>query len=376
MKKRIFAAFLALTMALSLAACGASGGEKKESAKATEQGSEKGTEAGSEKAEESKAEKKDASSGKGLKVGIVTDVGGVNDGSFNQSAWEGLQRAQKELGIEAKYLESKTDADYKPNIETFVDEDYDLIICIGYALADALKAESASNPDVKFAIVDDASLADVSNVTSLMFEQAQVSYLAGYVAGKTSKSNTVGIVLGMATDLMNQFGYGYTAGVLDANASAKVLQANANSFADTATGKTAANNMVTNGADVIFQVAGGTGLGVIDACKEAKIWAIGVDSDQRSIAPETILTSAMKRVDNAVFDVTKELVEGKLEGGVKTYTLADEGVDLAPGTENINPEVVKEVEELKKKIVSGDLKVPNNKADFEAKYGNVYELDN
>ena len=376
MKKRIFAAFLALTMAFSLAACGASGGEKKESAKATEQGSEKGTEAGSEKAEESKAEKKDASSGKGLKVGIVTDVGGVNDGSFNQSAWEGLQRAQKELGIEAKYLESKTDADYKPNIETFVDEDYDLIICIGYALADALKAESASNPDVKFAIVDDASLADVSNVTSLMFEQAQVSYLAGYVAGKTSKSNTVGIVLGMATDLMNQFGYGYTAGVLDANASAKVLQANANSFADTATGKTAANNMVTNGADVIFQVAGGTGLGVIDACKEAKIWAIGVDSDQSSIAPETILTSAMKRVDNAVFDVTKELVEGKLEGGVKTYTLADEGVDLAPGTENINPEVVKEVEELKKKIVSGDLKVPNNKADFEAKYGNVYELDN
>ena len=376
MKKRIFAAFLALTMAFSLAACGASGGEKKESAKATEQGSEKGTEAGSEKAEESKAEKKDASSGKGLKVGIVTDVGGVNDGSFNQSAWEGLQRAEKELGIEAKYLESKTDADYKPNIETFVDEDYDLIICIGYALADALKAESASNPDVKFAIVDDASLADVSNVTSLMFEQAQVSYLAGYVAGKTSKSNTVGIVLGMATDLMNQFGYGYTAGVLDANASAKVLQANANSFADTATGKTAANNMVTNGADVIFQVAGGTGLGVIDACKEAKIWAIGVDSDQSSIAPETILTSAMKRVDNAVFDVTKELVEGKLEGGVKTYTLADEGVDLAPGTENINPEVVKEVEELKKKIVSGDLKVPNNKADFEAKYGNVYELDN
>ena len=376
MKKRIFAAFLALTMALSLAACGASGGEKKESAKATEQGSEKGTEAGSEKAEESKAEKKDASSGKGLKVGIVTDVGGVNDGSFNQSAWEGLQRAPKELGVEAKYLESKTDADYKPNIETFVDEDYDLIICIGYALADALKAESASNPDVKFAIVDDASLADVSNVTSLMFEQAQVSYLAGYVAGKTSKSNTVGIVLGMATDLMNQFGYGYTAGVLDANASAKVLQANANSFADTATGKTAANNMVTNGADVIFQVAGGTGLGVIDACKEAKIWAIGVDSDQSSIAPETILTSAMKRVDNAVFDVTKELVEGKLEGGVKTYTLADEGVDLAPGTENINLEVVKEVEELKKKIVSGDLKVPNNKADFEAKYGNVYELDN
>ena len=360
MKKRILAGLLAMVMTASLAACGASKG----GATSTEKASEAGTEKAGEESE--KAEGK-AENAKDIKVGIVTDTGGVNDGSFNQSAWEGLQRAQKDLGIQAKYLESKTDADYKPNIETFVDEDYDLIICVGYALADALKEESAANPDVKFAIIDDASLSDVPNVSSLMFEQAQVSYLAGYVAGKTTTSNTVGIVLGMATELMNQFGYGYTAGVLDANKDAKVLQTNVNSFADTAGGKTAANNMVAQGADVIYSVAGGTGLGV---------WAIGVDSDQYAIAPSTILTSAMKRVDNAVYDVTKEAVEGNVKAGVKTYTLADEGVDLSPSTQNLNPDVLKEVEEIKKKIIAGDIKVPNNKADFEAKYGDVYELDN
>lgn len=375
MKKRILSAMMALFMAASLASCGGSAAESKKAAsegtKEESQKEEKGSSAAEEKGE-SKEKKADAS---GLKVGIVTDVGGVNDGSFNQSAWEGLQRAEKELGVQAKYQESHTDADYKPNIENFVDEDYDLIICIGYALADALKEESAAHPDVKFAIVDDASLADAKNVTSLMFEQAQVSYLAGYVAAKTTKKNTIGIVLGMATDLMHQFGYGYLAGAIDANPGIKVLQTNANSFADTAAGKTAANNMVAQGADVIFQVAGGTGLGVIDGCKEAGIWAIGVDSDQSSIAPKTILTSAMKRVDNAVFDVTKELSEGKLEPGVKTYALADEGVDLAPVTDNIDPTVLSEVEELKKKIISGEITVPKTKAEFEAKYGSVYELD-
>lgn len=375
MKKRILSAMMALLMAASLASCGGSAVESTKAAsegtKEESQKEEKGSSAAEGKGE-SKEKKADAS---GLKVGIVTDVGGVNDGSFNQSAWEGLQRAEKELGVQAKYQESHTDADYKPNIENFVDEDYDLIICIGYALADALKEESAAHPDVKFAIVDDASLADAKNVTSLMFEQAQVSYLAGYVAAKTTKKNTIGIVLGMATDLMHQFGYGYLAGAIDANPGIKVLQTNANSFADTAAGKTAANNMVAQGADVIFQVAGGTGLGVIDGCKEAGIWAIGVDSDQSSIAPKTILTSAMKRVDNAVFDVTKELSEGKLEPGVKTYALADEGVDLAPVTDNIDPTVLSEVEELKKKIISGEITVPKTKAEFEAKYGSVYELD-
>ncbi|MDO4632390.1 MAG: BMP family ABC transporter substrate-binding protein [Eubacteriales bacterium] len=310
-----------------------------------------------------------------VKVGIVTDVGGVNDGSFNQSAWEGLQRAQEELGITASYLESATDADYIPNIETFVDEDYDMIICIGYQLADALRSEAEANPDVKFAIVDDATNADMENVTCLMFEQAQASYLAGYTAGLTTESNTIGFVLGMVTDTMNEFGYGYCAGALDANPDVTVLQANANSFADTAAGKTAANNMIADGADVIFHAAGGTGLGVIDACKEAGIWAIGVDSDQSSIAPATILTSAMKRVDNAVYEIAQATVEGTVEAGVKTFSLVDAGVDIAPTTDNLSEEVLATINEVKEKIIAGEIEVPKNKETFEAAHGEgIYQL--
>ena len=229
MKKRMIAAFMAASMVASLAACGSSKPAETTAASAeTTAAAEAATEAAAaETTAAAEATGKDASD---VKIGIVTDVGGVNDGSFNQSAWAGLSKAADELGFQASYLESHTDADYKPNIETYIDEDYDMIICIGYALADALKDESAANPDMKFAIVDDASLADSSNVTSLMFEQAQASYLVGYVAGKTTKTNTVGIVLGMATDLMNQFGYGYVAGAVDANPDCKVLQNNANSL--------------------------------------------------------------------------------------------------------------------------------------------------
>lgn len=370
----MIAALMAASMVSSLAACGSSSSSTAATtAAAAEDQTAAATEAAAEETTKAaEAAGKDASD---VKIGIITDVGGVNDGSFNQSAWAGLTKAQEELGIQASYLESHTDADYKPNIETFIDEDYDMIICIGYALADALKDESAANPDMKFAIVDDASLADSPNVTSLMFEQSQASYLVGYIAGKTTKTNTIGIVLGMSTDLMNEFGYGYVAGAVDANPDCKVLQNNANSFADTAAGKTAANNMVAQGADVIFHAAGGTGLGVIDGCKEAGIWAIGVDSDQSSIAPETILTSAMKRVDNAVYDIAKATVDGTVEPGVKTYSLADDGVDIAPTTDNIDPTVLSEVQDVKKKIIDGEITVPKTKDEFEAKYGDIYELD-
>ena len=374
MKKRMIAALMAASMVSSLAACGSSSSSTAATtAAAAEDQTAAATEAAAEETTKAaEAAGKDASD---VKIGIINDVGGVNEGSFNQSAWAGLTKAQEDLGIQASYLESHTDADYKPNIETFVDEDYDMIICIGYALADALKDESAANPDMKFAIVDDASLADSPNVTSLMFEQSQASYLVGYVAGKTTKTNTIGIVLGMSTDIMNEFGYGYVAGAVDANPDCKVLQNNANSFADTAAGKTAANNMVAQGADVIFHAAGGTGLGVIDGCKEAGIWAIGVDSDQSSIAPETILTSALKRVDNAVYDIAKATVDGTVEAGVKTYSLADDGVDIAPTTDNIDPEILSEVQDIKKKIVDGEITVPKTKDEFEAKYGDIYELD-
>ncbi len=355
MKKRITALMMA-AVCLSLTACGGSGTNTAESKTDSESTS---------------VPAKDASE---LKIGLVTDVGGVNDGSFNQTAWEGMERAAEELGVSVNYLESSTDADYAPNLETFADADYDLIISIGYMLADATRTAAEQNPDIKFAIVDDATI-DLPNVTCLMFRAEQASYLAGYVAGKTTKTNNVGYVAGMANETMNQFGYGYCAGVLDANPDAVIQQFNANSFADAATGKTMANTAITNGADVIFHAAAATGLGVIEACHEAGVYAIGVDSDQSSISPDTVLTSAMKRVDNAVYDTIESLVNGTLESSVHTYDLNAGGVDIAPSQDLIADDVVAEVEEVKEKIINGEIEVPADKESFEAKYGDIYELD-
>ena len=355
--------------------------EEASSEEATEAKTE---EASSEEASSEKASSEEASSeeeteedidGTGFKIGMVTDVGGVNDGSFNQSAWEGLQRAAENFGCEVKYIESKGDADFVPNIESFLDEDYDLIICTGYVMADAVRDAAELNPDQKFAIVDDASNADLDNVTCMMFEQEQASYLVGLAAGYTTESNIVGFVTGAANETMNSFGYGYCAGVLDANPDATILQYNANNFGDASGGKTAVNTMVTKGADVVFHAAGGTGIGVIDGCKENKIWAIGVDSDQSPLAPETILTSALKRVDNACYDATKKTILGTLEGGVETYDLAAGGVDIAPTTDNLSKDVLEKIEDAKKDIIAGDLVVPKNQEEFEEKYGDVYELD-
>lgn len=350
-----------------------------EEASSEEASSEEATEeASSEEAsseEETEAETEEDIDGTGFKIGMVTDVGGVNDGSFNQSAWEGLQRAGEAFGCEVKYIESKGDADYVPNIESFLDEDYDLIVCVGYMMADAVRDAAELYPDQKFAIIDDASNADLDNVTCMMFEQEQASYLVGLAAGYTTESNIVGFVTGAANETMNSFGYGYCAGVLDANPDATILQYNANNFGDASGGKTAVNTMVTKGADVVFHAAGGTGIGVIDGCKENKIWAIGVDSDQSPLAPETILTSALKRVDNACYDATKKTILGTLEGGVETYDLAAGGVDIAPTKDNLSKDVLEKIEKAKKDIIAGDLVVPKNQEEFEEKYGDVYELD-
>ena len=346
-----------------------------EEASSEEASSEKASSEEASSEEETEAETEEDIDGTGFKIGMVTDVGGVNDGSFNQSAWEGLQRAGEAFGCEVKYIESKGDADYVPNIESFLDEDYDLIVCVGYMMADAVRDAAELYPDQKFAIIDDASNADLDNVTCMMFEQEQASYLVGLAAGYTTESNVVGFVVGQANETMNSFGYGYCAGVLDANPDATILQYNANSFGDASAGKTAVNTMVTKGADVVFHAAGGTGIGVIDGCKENKIWAIGVDSDQSPLAPETILTSALKRVDNACYDATKKTILGTLEGGVETYDLAAGGVDIAPTTDNLSKDVLEKIEDAKKDIIAGDLVVPKNQEEFEEKYGDVYELD-
>ena len=377
MKKRLLSIALSAVMVLSLAACG---GQAKDSAstksasKTTSATSTASTTSAAGSASSTKSGSTTTAKSD-LKVGLITDVGGIHDHSFNETSWKGLEKAKTDFGVEINYLESKTDADYSSNIESFVDEDYDLIVCVGFKLAEATKKAAESHPDKKFAIIDDASNASLPNVTCLTFKQEQASYLVGYVAGLVTKKNNVGFVLGMASEMMNKFGYGYLAGVYAANPKATVQQIDANNFADPAIGKTSATTMITNGADVIFHAAGGTGVGVIQACQENKISAIGVDTDQSSLAPDTVITSAMKRVDNAVYDSVKQLVEGTLKGGEVVYDLSKGGVDIAPTTKLLSEDVLKKVEEVKAKILSGEIVVPGTKAEFEKEYGDKYELD-
>lgn len=377
MKKRLLSMALSAVMVLSLAACG---GQAKDSAstksasKTTSTTSTASTTSAAGSASSAKSGSTTTAKSD-LKVGLITDVGGIHDHSFNETSWKGLEKAKTDFGVEINYLESKTDADYSSNIESFVDEDYDLIVCVGFKLAEATKKAAESHPDKKFAIIDDASNASLPNVTCLTFKQEQASYLVGYVAGLVTKKNNVGFVLGMASEMMNKFGYGYLAGVYAANPKATVQQIDANNFADPAIGKTSATTMITNGADVIFHAAGGTGVGVIQACQENKISAIGVDTDQSSLAPDTVITSAMKRVDNAVYDSVKQLVDGTLKGGEVVYDLSKGGVDIAPTTKLLSKDVLKKVEEVKAKILSGEIVVPGTKAEFEKEYGDKYELD-
>ena len=301
-----------------------------------------------------------------IKVGMVTDVGGVNDKSFNQLAWEGLQALDPDA-FEVNYLESKTDADYQTNINTFIDEEYDLIITVGYMLADATREAAMDNPDQKFAIVDDSSCADLENVACLMFAQEECSYLVGLVAGSVTKSNTVGYVQGMVSDPMNLFGIGYITGVLEACPEATILQYNANNFGDIAGGNTAAKDMITKGADVIYHAAGGTGNGVMNACDEAGIYGIGVDKDQRvELGLECIITSAMKRVDVACQDISKAVKDDAFKGGVHLYDLANDGVAFAPTTDVVSAETLEKVEAAKKAIIAGEKTVPTSAADCPA----------
>ena len=301
-----------------------------------------------------------------VKIGMVTDVGGVNDKSFNQTSWEGLQAlAAEDDNFEVAYLESKTDADYQTNINTFIDEGYDLIICVGYMLADATREAAEDNPDQLFAIIDDSSI-DLPNVACLMFAQEQASYLVGLVAGSVTQSKTVGYVQGMVSDSMNLFGIGYITGVQEACPDAVVLQYNANNFGDIAGGSTAAKDMITKGADVIYQAAGGTGIGVINACDEEGIWAIGVDTDQAPLAPDHVITSAMKRVDVASQDISKAVAAGTFEAGIHLYDLSNGGVDLAPTRDHIPADVLEVVEAAKAAIIAGEKTVPTSVADCPA----------
>ena len=308
------------------------------------------------------------SAGAKLKVAMVTDVGGVNDQSFNQSAWEGLQRAKKDFGIKVAYKESKQDADYAPNMETLTDAEYDLIWGIGFLMGDAIKETAQINPDQKYAI-NDFAYGDKTpkNVTGVVFQEEQPSFLVGYIAGKLTKANKVGFVGGIKFPLIEKFEYGYMTGVKLANPKCEVLSQYAESFTDAAKGKAITNNMYQQGADIVFHASGGVGDGVIEAAKEKGKWAIGVDKDQNFLAPDNVLTSAMKRVDNAIYDVARKLKDGQWKGGnTVVYNLSNDGVGIAPSSgKHVPASVLKEVDQLIARIKKGEIVVPATKDEFD-----------
>lgn len=304
-----------------------------------------------------------------MKVAMVTDVGGVNDLSFNQSAWEGLSKAQTDLGIKASYLESKQEADYAVNLETLVDEKNDLVWGIGFMMGDALKAAAANYPDQKYAIIDQSYGAETpKNVVGVTFKANESSFLVGYIAGKMTKTNKVGFIGGVDFALIREFDYGFQAGVKTANPECVVLNQYAGSFTDAAAGKSIAEKMYSDGADIIFHAAGATGNGMIEAAKEKNKFAIGVDRDQNDLAPDNVITSAMKRVDNGIYNVCKDLKDGKFAGGTTvSYGLAEGGVDIAPTSSKLVPaEILTEVQALKDKIIKGELVVPKTEEEFKS----------
>lgn len=310
-----------------------------------------------------------------VRVAMVTDTGGINDQSFNALAWAGLQRAQAELGAEVAYLESVTEADYGPNLETLYDEGYDLIICVGFLMADAVLEAANEHPEQLYAIID--SNATAENIIGVNFAVEQCSYLVGVAAAKTTQTNNVGFVIGMAAPNMHPFGYGFYAGVKDTNPDIAMQYYNANNFGDVAGGKVAANAMFTNGADIVYHAAGGTGVGVIEAAKEQGKLAIGVDQDQAYLAPEAVLTSAMKRVDGGVFALCSGLVEGSLVGGTDVYYTMDDGaVGIAPTITLMSQEALDAVKAAEEAILAGTIVVPSTQEAFDAAYpANDYTLD-
>ena len=306
---------------------------------------------------------------KPFRIGMVTDVGGVNDQSFNQSAWEGLQKAKKELGVKASYQESKQDADYIGNLETLYDSGNDLIWGIGFKMADVILKAAKQNPKQKYAIVDYSfGEKTPSNVLGVMFKAEEGAFLAGYIAAKMSKTQSIGFIGGMSVPIIHAFQYGYKAGAKYVNKNIIVLEQYSESFTDAAKGKAIANQMISKNADVVFHAAGAVGDGIIEAAKEKNKMAIGVDRDQNYLAPKNVITSSMKRVDNAIFQVVSDFKKGIFKGGTtQNFGLHDGAVDIAPSTAKmIPPALLIEVLELKKKIAAGKIKIPADEKSYNA----------
>lgn len=306
-----------------------------------------------------------------FKVGMVTDVGGVNDQSFNQSAWEGLKDLQAKYGVEVKYIESSQAADYEPNLDRLVDENTDLIWGIGFLMGDSILNAAKQNPDVLYGIVDYAyEEGEAENTIGVLFKSEQPSFLVGYIAAKTTETDKIGFIGGIKGNIIDQFEYGYRAGAAYASKELgkdiEVLVQYADSFDDVAIGRAIANNMYTNDADIIFHAAGKVGVGLIEEAKERNKYAIGVDSDQAYLAPDNILTSALKNVGHAMSLLSKDIMDGKgeeLGGTTQVYDIVDGGVGLSESP-LVAEDVLTDVKNVEQLLIDGTIDAPANEEEF------------
>ncbi len=321
--------------------------------------------------------KADSSSDVKTKAAIVTDTGGVDDKSFNQSAWEGLQAWGKEHNLAKDkgftYFQSTSEADYANNLQQAAGS-YNLIFGVGFALHNAVEEAAKDHSDLNYVLIDDVIKDQKNNVVSVTFADNESAYLAGVAAAKTTKTKQVGFVGGIESEVISRFEAGFKAGVASVDSSIKVQVDYAGSFGDNAKGKTIAAAQYAAGADVVYQVAGGTGAGVFAEAKSLnesrpeneKVWVIGVDRDQEAEGKYTskdgkesnfVLVSTLKQVGTTVKDISNKAEKGEFPGGqVIVYSLKDKGVDLA--VTNLSEEGKKAVEDAKAKILDGSVKVP------------------
>ncbi len=303
-------------------------------------------------------------------VGIVFDTGGKDDRSFNASAYQGVLRAKKDFPIVLRDVEPGDSISVEPAMRAFAEEGYDLIIGIGFEQLPVVERVARDYPKLNFVIVDGKS--ELPNVASLLFKEHEGSYLVGMIAAKESKTGTVGFIGGMDIGLIHRFAKGYEEGAKAVNPNIRVMinyvGITADAWNNPGKGKELASSQIDKGADVIFTAAGNSGLGAFDAVEQAgkdangraTHFVIGVDSDQNWVKPGFVLTSMEKRLDNAVYQIVKDKVSGKFQGGEHIYGLENEGIGYALDEYNkplISPDVLKEVDAAKQKIIDGQIKV-------------------
>jgi basic membrane protein A len=302
-----------------------------------------------------------AAAGEDLNIALVTDVGGLNDRGFNQLANQGLERAKTELGVEGRVFISRSNADYVPNLTTAAKGDYDLVVAVGFLMAEALDTVAKRFPDVNFAIVDfpqPALASKPTNVRGLLFKEQEVGYLVGYMAALVADeegANTVSTVGGQKIPPVDRFIAGFQAGAKEAVPGIRTPNRYSQDFVDQAKCKEIALAQIAAGSEVVFQVAGGCGLGALDAAKEKSVWGIGVDADQSFLGAH-VLTSAQKKVDVAVFETIEAVADDSFQGGQDAvFDIKSGGVGLGKTSPNAPQEAIDKTKEIEEQISGGEI---------------------